>query len=57
MKEIEDEYIYEEKMDKITDYLEGLVLDAIIAVLKNLKHKNDLLSCETSTYKMDEPDF
>jgi len=57
MKEIEDEYIYEEKMDQITDYLEDLVLDALLAVLKNLKHKNDLLTAEMPVPKVDDMKF
>ena len=57
MKDIEDEYMYEDKMDQITDYLEDLVLDAFIAVLKNLKHKNDLLASPVSANRENEPDF
>jgi hypothetical protein len=53
MKDIEDQYMYEEKMDQITDFLEDLILDAFLTVLKNLKHKNDLLA----THSEDKPDF
>ena len=57
MKDIEDEYMYEDKMDQITDYLEDLILDAFIAVLKNLKHKNDLLASPITAHSEDKPDF
>ena len=57
MKNIEDEYIYEDKMDQITDYLEKLVLDAMLAVLKNLKHKNDLLCSEIPPQNKDDITF
>ena len=57
MKEIEDEYIYEVKMDQITDCLEGIVLDALLSVLKNLKHKNDLFASQASTHQTDDTQF
>ena len=57
MKEIEDEYIYEVKMDQITDYLEGIILDALLSVLKNLKHKNDLLASEPPPHQTDDMQF
>ncbi|HMB97329.1 MAG TPA: hypothetical protein VKM36_02525 [Balneolaceae bacterium] len=57
MKNIEDEYMYEEKMDQITFYLEEIVLDAILSVLKNLRHKNDLLSPEIPPHKKDDIEF
>ena len=57
MKEIEDEYIYEVKMDQITDYLEGIILDALLSVLKNLKSKNDLLASQPPTHQTDDMQF
>jgi hypothetical protein len=57
MKEIEDEYIYEVKMDQITDYLEGIILDALLSVLKNLKHKNDLLASQPPPHQVDDTQF
>jgi hypothetical protein len=57
MKEIEDEYIYEVKMDQITDHLEGIILDALLSVLKNLKHKNDLLASQPPTHQTDDTQF
>jgi hypothetical protein len=57
MKEIEDEYIYEVKMDQITDYLEGIILDALLSVLKNLKHKNDLLDSQLPPHQVDDTQF
>ena len=57
MKNIEDEYRYEEKMDQLTDYLEEIILDAILAVLKNLKHKNNLFYSEIPLSKKDDIPF
>lgn len=57
MKKIEDEYMCEEKMDQITFYLEEIVLDALLAVLKNLRNKNDLLSPEIAPHKNDDIEF
>lgn len=57
MKEIEDEYIYEVKMDQITDYLESIILDALLSVLKNLKSKNDLLASQPPTHQTDDMQF
>jgi len=57
MKEIEDEYMYEEKMDQISDYLESIILDALLSVLKNLKHKNDLLAMKSPTHQTDDMNF
>jgi hypothetical protein len=57
MKEIEDEYMYEVKMDQITDYLEGIILDALLSVLKNLKHKNDLFASQPPTHQTDDTKF
>ena len=57
MKEIEDEYIYEVKMDQITDYLEGIILDALLSVLKNLKYKNDLLDSQRPPHQADDTQF
>lgn len=44
-------------MDQITDCLEELVLDAILAVLKNMKHKNDLLSSDIPPRNKDDIEF
>ena len=57
MKEIEDEYVYEVKMDQITDYLEGIILDAFLSVLKNLKQKNDLFDSQPPTHQTNDADF
>lgn len=57
MKKIEDEYIYEVKMDQITDYLESIILDALLSVLKNLKSKNDLLASQPPIHQTDDTQF
>ena len=40
MDPIEDEVVYEQKMDEITLQLEELVLDAMIAVLEKIRKRN-----------------
>ena len=57
MREIEDEYSYEVKMEQITNYLEDLILDAFLAVLKNLKENNNLFCSSIPPHKEDKPDF
>ena len=37
---IEEELVYEEKMDEITIQLEELILDAMIAALKKTRERN-----------------
>ena len=57
MRETEEEYSYEVKMEQITDYLEDLILDAFLAVLKNLKQNNDLFCSSIPANREDKPDF
>ncbi len=40
MNPLEEEVIYEEKMDEITIQLEELVLDAMIAALEKIRKRN-----------------
>ena len=40
MDPLEEEVVYEEKMDEITIQLEELVLDAMIAVLEKIRKRN-----------------
>ena len=40
MDPIEEELVYEEKMDAITIQLEGLILDAMIAALEKIRKRN-----------------
>ena len=36
----EEEMVYEQKMDQITEHLEELILDALLTVLKKIKKRN-----------------
>jgi hypothetical protein len=40
----EEELIYEQKLDRITELLEELALDAILAALQKIKKRNLLFS-------------
>jgi hypothetical protein len=44
MNEREEEWVYEEKLDRITEYIEELVLDAMLAALQKIKKRNLLFS-------------
>lgn len=39
-----NELIYEQKLDRITEYIDELVLDAILAALEKIKKRNLLFS-------------
>ena len=36
----EKEMVYEQKMDQVTEYLEELILDALLKALKKIKNRN-----------------
>ena len=40
MNPLEDELVYEQKMDEITLQLEELILDAMIAALEKIRKRN-----------------
>jgi hypothetical protein len=40
MNNLEEEFIYEEKLDQLSVELEELVLDAFIAAIQKLKQRN-----------------
>jgi hypothetical protein len=44
IEEIEEEISYEEKMDKITEQLEELILDALIVALDKMRERNQVFS-------------
>jgi len=45
MDPLEEEIVYEEKMDEITIQLEELVLDAMIAALEKIRKRNHTFNC------------
>jgi len=54
MNNLEEEFIYEEKLDQLSIELEELVLDAFIAAIQKLKQRNQefiqasIKSCENA---------
>ena len=40
MNDYDEEMIYEQKLDRITEHIEELVLDAMLAALKKIKKRN-----------------
>ena len=42
IEEIEEKISYEEKMDKITEQLEELILDALIVALDKMRERNQV---------------
>jgi len=40
MNDNEEELIYEQKLERITEHIEELVLDAMLAALKKIKKRN-----------------
>lgn len=40
MNQFEEEWIYEQKLDRITEHIEELVLDAMLAALQKIKKRN-----------------
>ena len=49
----EDEMVYEEKLDKISEYLEEMILDAFLSVLQKIIERNIEF---TPTYKKTDRD-
>jgi hypothetical protein len=44
MNKHEEELAYEQKLDRITEHIEELVLDAMLAALEKIKKRNALFS-------------
>ena len=44
MSENEEDLLYEQKLDRITEHIEELVLDAMLAALQKIKKRNLLFS-------------
>jgi len=49
MNEYEQELIYEQKLDRITEHMEELILDAMLAALQKIKKRNLLFSTYADT--------
>lgn len=44
MADPNEEFVYEEKIDRITEQLEELILDALMAALGKIRERNELFS-------------
>ena len=51
------ELIYEEKIDNITVQLEELMFDALMAVLRKIRERNDLFTTLEKKSAENNPDF
>jgi len=54
MDTYEEDLQYQRKMDRISEQIEELMLDAMIAALKKIKEKNDFYS-NVTTRPQDDP--
>jgi hypothetical protein len=57
MNDNEEELIYEQKLDRITEYIEELVLDAMLAALKKIKKRNLIFSVCPNSVEDDSEKF
>jgi len=57
MSDQNQELIYEEKIDNITLQLEELMLDALMAVLRKIRERNDLFTALEKKSAENSPDF
>jgi hypothetical protein len=52
-----EELVYQEKIDRITEQLEELILDALIAALGKIRERNELFGRLEKTSAENNPDF
>jgi hypothetical protein len=57
MADPNEELVYEQKIDRITEQLEELILDALIAALEKIRERNDLFRRIEKTSGENNPDF
>jgi hypothetical protein len=57
MNENEEELIYEHKLDRITEHIEELVLDAMLAALQKIKKRNLIFSVCADSAEDDSEKF
>jgi len=53
MYSLKEELVYEEKLDKISEYLEELILDAMLSALRKIKERNVLFDELSKKHKTD----
>jgi hypothetical protein len=57
MNDNEEKLIYEQKLDRITEYIERLVLDAMLAALQKIKKRNLVFSVCPDSLEDDSEKF
>jgi hypothetical protein len=57
MPEPNEELVYEEKIDRIAEQLEELILDAMLAALQKIRERNDLFGRIEKASAENNPDF
>ena len=57
MDSLKEESVYEEKMDRICECLEELILDAMLAALDKIKKRNLLFEDITKTNRVQNIQF
>jgi hypothetical protein len=57
MQDQNEELVYEEKIDRITEQLEELMLDALMAALEKIRERNDLFGRLEKKSAENGPDF
>jgi hypothetical protein len=57
MSENEEDLLYEQKLDRITEHIEELVLDAMLAALQKIKKRNLLFSSMADNTEDDNGKF
>jgi len=57
MPDHNEELVYEEKIDRIAELLEELILDAMLAVLGKIQQRNDLFRRLAQEPPKNRPEF
>jgi hypothetical protein len=57
MSDRNEELVYEEKMDRIAEELEELMLDALLSALRKLQERNDLFRRLAQSASENKADF
>jgi hypothetical protein len=57
MPDPNEELVYEEKIDRITEQLEELILDALMAALGKIRERNELFGRLEKAPAENKPDF
>ena len=57
MQDPNEQLVYEQKIDRITEQLEELMLDALMAALEKIRERNQLFGRLEKTPSENNPDF